>query len=203
LMYQMFYEVRKPAFGERVHLLYSDTDSIVLSFDTEDLSAELLPLQEHFDHSKIPRDHPLFSEVNKGVVGKFKDETNAVPILEFVGLKAKMYSYELEKRDGVTAGDMKAKGIPKAVVQRDLSHELYRKCALGEMMKPVTFNSIVSKGQLIYKTQSQKQSLDTYNSKRWLCPDRNHSLPYGHKLTARDERVTPPLHDVTDGHPTP
>jgi len=46
--------------------------------------------------------------------------------LEFIGLKAKMYSFALD--DG-GSGEMKAKGIPKAVVQRDLSHELYKKCA--------------------------------------------------------------------------
>ena len=31
--------------------------------------------------------HPLFSEVNKTVIGKFKDETASVPIKEFVGLR--------------------------------------------------------------------------------------------------------------------
>ena len=31
--------------------------------------------------------HPLFSEVNKAVIGKFKDETASVPIKEFVGLR--------------------------------------------------------------------------------------------------------------------
>ena len=31
--------------------------------------------------------HPLFSEVNKAVIGKFKDETASVPIKEFIGLR--------------------------------------------------------------------------------------------------------------------
>ena len=35
---------------------------------------------------------PFFGE-NKKVIGKFKDEAAGKPILEFVGLKSKMYSY--------------------------------------------------------------------------------------------------------------
>lgn len=46
-----------------------------------------------FDTSNYPRDHPLFSEKHKKVVGKMKDETASHPILGFVGLRPKMYSF--------------------------------------------------------------------------------------------------------------
>jgi len=194
---------------------------MVLSFYTKDLTAELLPHQEHFDHSKLPADHPLYSTVNKGVVGKFKDETNGVPILEFIGLKAKMYSYKLasvKEEEAVGESFRKAKGIPKSVVERDLTHDMYRRCALGEIMKPVTIHSLVSKSHLVYKTESQKQSLDTLNTKRWLTADKNHTLPYGHALTrtlnyedpsevragfASSARCPTSSKDVADGDPAP
>ena len=33
---------------------------------------------------------------NKKVVGKFKDETQGIPICEFIGLRSKMYSIKLD-----------------------------------------------------------------------------------------------------------
>ena len=47
--------------------------------------------QDLYDTSDYPKDHPLYSVSNKKVIGKFKDETEGVPVSEFVGLRAKMY----------------------------------------------------------------------------------------------------------------
>jgi hypothetical protein len=33
------------------------------------------------------KDHPLYSDKNKKVIGKFKDELNGIKILEYIGLK--------------------------------------------------------------------------------------------------------------------
>ena len=35
-------------------------------------------------------------ETNKKVIGKFKDETEGVPIKEFIGLRSKMYGFKLD-----------------------------------------------------------------------------------------------------------
>jgi hypothetical protein len=64
-MYTMFYDVLQPKFEDRVKLIYTDTGSMVLSFDSPDLNAELLPLQDHFDNSKLPTNHPLYSHGQK------------------------------------------------------------------------------------------------------------------------------------------
>ncbi|CAB4033669.1 Gastrula zinc finger, partial [Paramuricea clavata] len=44
---------------------------------------------------------------NKKVIGKFKDEAEGVPVIEFVGLRSKMYSYVKESG----GGGMTAKGV--------------------------------------------------------------------------------------------
>eukprot|EP00873_Tetraselmis_striata_P019559 jgi/Tetstr1/439823/TSEL_028234.t1 len=51
--------------------------------------------REHFDTSGYPKEHPLYSAANKKIAGRFKDETDGVPISEFVGLKSKMYCFTL------------------------------------------------------------------------------------------------------------
>ena len=39
------------------------------------------------------KDSPYHDCKNKKVIGKFKDEAVGVPVVEFVGLRSKMYSY--------------------------------------------------------------------------------------------------------------
>ncbi|CAB4040302.1 probable DNA polymerase, partial [Paramuricea clavata] len=63
--------------------------------------------QDCWDNSDYPKDSPYYSDHNKKVIGKFKDEAEGVPIIEFVGLRAKMYSYV--KENG--GGGMTAKGV--------------------------------------------------------------------------------------------
>ena len=46
-----------------------------------------------FDYSDYPVDAPYYDSTNKKVIGKFKCETKGMPIVEFVGLRPKMYSY--------------------------------------------------------------------------------------------------------------
>ncbi|WAR05655.1 hypothetical protein MAR_021024 [Mya arenaria] len=50
-----------------------------------------------FDTSNFPADHPsgIKSGVNKKVVGMFKDEYGGNIMHEFVGLRAKLYSYRM------------------------------------------------------------------------------------------------------------
>ena len=45
-----------------------------------------------FDFSYYSKDLTFFNETNKKVVGKKKDEFVEVILVEFVGLKSKMYS---------------------------------------------------------------------------------------------------------------
>ena len=44
------------------------------------------------DFSNYPKDSKLFDETNKKVIGKMKDEFGGVIVIEFVGLKSKIYS---------------------------------------------------------------------------------------------------------------
>ena len=45
-----------------------------------------------FDFSNYSKDSNFFDETNKKVIHKMKDEFGGVIVIEFVGLKSKMYS---------------------------------------------------------------------------------------------------------------
>ena len=67
---------------------------------------------------------------NKKVVGRMKDEAAGVPILEFVGLRAKanallLETYNLESNEFIIEQSKKLKGITKNVAKKKIHFEHY------------------------------------------------------------------------------
>ena len=120
LMYQFHYNHIKETYKDKAQLLFTDTDSLTYHITTPNIYEDMKKDQHLFDTSDYPQDHPLFSIVNKKVIGKFKDELNGRYIFEFVGLKAKMYSIKSEDGEKKTA-----KGVSKSYVKKKLSHKHY------------------------------------------------------------------------------
>ena len=99
MMYDFHYNYIKPKYGEKAKLLMTDTDSLVYDIETEDFYKDIaLDVMERFDTSNFPKKHGLgiWTDKNKKVIGKFKDEAGGKIITEFVGLRAKLYSYRLD-----------------------------------------------------------------------------------------------------------
>ena len=82
-MYDFHYNhMMKKYDPEKAKLLFTDTDSLTYHIITEDLYQDMKQDQHLYDTSNYPKDHPLYSTVNKKVIGKFKDETGGLPIIE-------------------------------------------------------------------------------------------------------------------------
>ena len=91
----------KDAFGERVRRLYTDTNSFFLHFFLENLAKEINSrphIRDAFEFSEISNGL-LFNlghsnaNLHAGEVGYFKDEIKCNPIVEFIKLRLKMYSF--------------------------------------------------------------------------------------------------------------
>ena len=50
-------------------LLYTNTDSLVLEIQTDDVYADMRRIAGQYDTSNYPKDHPLFSSAKKKVLG--------------------------------------------------------------------------------------------------------------------------------------
>ncbi|CAB3978273.1 Gastrula zinc finger [Paramuricea clavata] len=112
LMYDFHYNTIKKEYGDRSKLLFTDTDSLMYEIKTDDVYEDFRRIgeeQDCWDNSDYPKDSPYYSAHNKKVIGKFKDEAEGVPVVEFVGLRSKMYSYVKESG----GGGMTAKGVKK------------------------------------------------------------------------------------------
>ena len=95
-MYDLHYNFSKTNFD--AELLFTDTDSLAYEIKSENVYKEFSKWKSLFDFSNYPKDSKFFDETNKKVIGKMKDEFGGVIIIEFVGLKSKMYS--IKKIDG-------------------------------------------------------------------------------------------------------
>ena len=66
--------------------MFTNTDSLCVEIQSEDVYKDLVN-NDKFDFSDYPKDHFCYSNNNKKIVGKLKDELNGKIITEFVGLR--------------------------------------------------------------------------------------------------------------------
>ena len=74
LMYDFYYNQLKTQYGESCQLLYTDTDSLLLEIETENVYKDMAQNQTLYDTCDYPQDHPLYSSANNKVLGKLKDD---------------------------------------------------------------------------------------------------------------------------------
>ena len=162
---------------QMLNFLFTDTDSLCYEITTDDFYRDMLDNNEQFDLSEMKLEQFKNSE-NKKVVGKFKDETQGIPICEFVGLRSKMYSIQLDD----DSEKKTAKGIVRSVIKKHLKHENYKQIlGTGGRMNS-SMKMIRSFDHDIYTVNVIKVSLSAYDDKRFIFILKNgvFSYAYGH-----------------------
>ena len=105
-----------------------------------------------------------------------KDECGGVKPVEFVGLRAKMYSILLpDNKEKSTA-----KGVKRSHAQKYVKHDQYKKCLEQELQTEETFHILQSKNHEIKTARVTKIALSCYDDKRYLLSNSNDTLAYGH-----------------------
>jgi len=188
-MYQFYYDVLKVRYQDKVRLLYTDTDSLLVEIESEDINKDLIDMAEHFDFSDYPMDHPVRMELgeervnkNKKIPGLFKDECNGRMIVEFIGLRPKMYSIIMEGDDRRNPhhGTRKAKGVPSKVVKKEFHHERFNRSLFDLKRKDtVTFRTIRSDTHVISTVEVTKVGLSPMDDKKWIADDGITMFAYG------------------------
>ena len=160
-------------------MLFTDTDSLTYETKTNDIYDDMKKDKQLYDFSDYPKDHPLYDVSNKKVIGKFKDETSSKIITEFVGLRAKMYSFKTDDEHE----SKKAKGIKKLVVKKELRFNDYKRSLFGsikgDIQQTTTFNTIRSYKHEVYTIKQSKIGLCSFDDKRYLIDNVN-TYAYGH-----------------------
>ena len=180
LMYDFHYNFIKAKYGDRARLLFTDTDSLCYIIQTDDVYEDLYNHKNMFDNSDYKKSSKFYFDENKKVIGKFKDEAAGNPISDFLGLKSKMYSYEVELPSGEIKNNKKAKGVKKNVINRDLDHKDYLSVLQNNTIKKHKMKTIRSNYHEVSSYEINKISLSCYDDKRYILDDGITSYAYGH-----------------------
>ena len=179
VMYDFHYKYIKPKYGNKAKLLFTDTDSFLYEIETEDFYKDIAEdVKDRFDTSDYPENHPsgIPTGINKKVLGMFKDEAAGKTIKEFVGLRAKLYSYKMDEGKE----NKRCKGIKKAVVKKSITHEDYKTCLTTGKEQLRRQNIIRSYEHTLYTEEVNKIALSAADDKRYLLKDSFDTLAWGH-----------------------
>ena len=179
LMYDFHYNYIKQKYGDKAKVLFTDTDSLMYVIQTEDSYKDTSPDVKHrFDTSDYPPNHlsGMPSGFNRKMLGMFKDEAGGKVIDEFVGLRAKLYSYNMFEGQE----SKKCKGVKKSVVKKSITHEDYKKCLFTGKEQLRNINIIRSHRHEVYTEEVDKIALCSSDDKRHILEDGVHTLALGH-----------------------
>ena len=179
IMYDFHYNYIKPKYGDKAKLLFTDTDSLMYEIETEDFYKDISEdVKDRFDTSDYPENHPsgIPTGINKKVLGMFKDEAAGKIIKEFVGLRAKLYSFKMDEG----GESKKCKGVKKQVVESSISHEDYKTCLITGKEQLRKQNILRSYDHEVYTEEVNKIALSALDDKRYILSDGVHTLAWGH-----------------------
>ena len=174
-MHDFHYNFIKKNFD--AELLFTDTDSLAYEIKSKDAYEEFFKRKDLFDFSNYSKDSKFFNETNKKVIGKMKDEFGGLIIIEFVGLKSKMYS--IKKID--VKEHNAAKGVSTAIELDKFKDVLFNKKIIRHKMKRIQNKT----HKLTYEYEIDKISLSCFDGKRYVLDDGIYTLSYFHKNSAK------------------
>lgn len=177
--YQMFnfhYNVALPYWGfDNIQLLMTDTDSLVYHIKTNDIYKDLGELNKRglMDTSTL-KGLSICNDTYKKVGIMKPDEPDN--ILEFVGLRSKMYSYITDKDNTIK----KLKGVTKKAMRSIIFND-YKEALFNDNINRVSMNNIRSYKQEIYNIESFKVALSADDTKRFIEEDGITTRAFGFK----------------------
>ena len=182
LMYDFHYNYIQSKYNERAKLLFTDTDSLAYEIETDDFYRDISSdVQAKFDTSNFSENHPsgILTGANKKVVGMFKDEAGGKIIEEFVGLRAKLYSYKMFESK---TEKKRCKGVKQGVVEKTITFDDYKTCLFSGEPEYRQMNVFRSRKHEVFTEEVNKVALSADDDKRIILPNKVNTLAYGHYL---------------------
>ena len=160
-------------------------------------------ISEHLDTSNYGKDHPLFSENNKKVIGKFKDELGEKIMTELVFLRSKAYAFKSEfltglqhssSEDGRSRAEgtaesgskiyeiKKLKGITKSTIKHDIKFQNF-KDAITEPYENVFYKKMYvlnSEKHEMFVKEMNKKAISPFDDKRYINNNGIDTYPHGY-----------------------
>ena len=159
VLYRFHYDFMLNKFANKCKLLYCDTDSLIYEIKHDDVYEVMKEYIHEFDTSAypIPNDYNM-PQVNKKIVGIMKDKLNGWIILEFAGLRSKMYVILIDNGQCIK----KVKGIKSNIVQNTIVIDDYKNCLFNSVEIHREQYSIRSKFHKVVTQKEKKVSIKSF-----------------------------------------
>ena len=181
LMYKFYYNYLFKKYQDNVTLCYMDTDSFILDIKTDKFYKDISnDVNQWFDTSNYSNNlhRPLKSGINKKVIGKFKDELGGKLLTEFVGLRAKTYSYTQIDGDKICE-NKKEKDTKKCAIKKHVNSDMYKQALFDNITIRCTQQRFKSDYHNVYTQSVHKIALNINDNKRIISIDGVTTYPYG------------------------
>ena len=183
-MYDLYYNKLSAVGFTDLTLLYTDTDSFLISVKNSFSEIETIILANNhiFDLSNLSPSSNLYRkssliEFNRRRVGLLKLETADKQIGGFICLQPKCYALMLN--DGTE--QRKAKGIPRAYIRNHLKYQQYLANMSSGAGILAHFSKIVSKKHIVTTALISKKALSSLDTKRYFGDNpQTMSYAFGH-----------------------
>ena len=113
--------------------MFTDTDNLAYEIKSENVYDEFFKWKDLFDFSNYSKDSKFYDDSNKKVLGKVKNEIGEIIIVEFIGLKPKMYG--IKKNDGRESNT--AKGVSIATEFNEFKDVFFNKKVIRHKIKRI------------------------------------------------------------------
>jgi hypothetical protein len=173
VVYNDYYNVIRPALGNRCSVLFTDTDSLCLRIVNDMSMDEVLDqLAPILDTSNYPTDHPRYDPSRKNKLGYWKDELAGQILREFVGLSSKTYAMKVGK--SLTSQDLfsssKCKGVGRGY-RKTIPFADYKRCITNIGEHSVTQFAIRPADHVIRTVKMRRRCFSSFDDKRHvMCP---------------------------------
>lgn len=129
-MYNFHYNIMLSNYDyQDCRIAYTDTDSFIYYLKGEDPYKMIKENSNLFDTSGYSPDNVhKISQRNKQVCGLMKNENKGMIMTEFVGLRAKMYSYMVDHPINNEIVEKRAEGVKSCILKNKITFDDYKNC---------------------------------------------------------------------------
>ena len=147
---------------ENFNLLYMHADSFIIEVIGENFDDIMLENKRYFDLSDFSKNSKYYTDENKKVPGKMKDEYGGTPVLEYVGAEPRSYTLT----DKNICENSVHKSHSSNFKSSKFKDVINNKKIIRDPKKKIT-----SKKHIIYTQDSNKIYLCCFDDKRYIIDD--------------------------------